>query len=76
MKIDEKPIGIWLWLILFVINLAYVVIADWWLHSHGHEFMTTEFREGLQNEIWGPIVTASWFGLFIGLTFHFYSAKK
>jgi hypothetical protein len=76
MTSDERPYGIWLWCILLVFILGYVVVADWWLHSQGHEFMTTEFKEGLDNTVWGPIVTALWFGTWIGLTFHFYIAKR
>jgi hypothetical protein len=29
---------------------------DIWLRAHGHEYLTTEFKEGLRNELWGPIV--------------------
>jgi hypothetical protein len=52
MTSDERPYGIWLWCILLVFILGYVVVADWWLHSQGHEFMTTEFKEGLDNTVW------------------------
>lgn len=56
MRIDESPIGVWLWLSLIVgINVAWISM-DVWLHRHGHEYLTTEFREGLRHPVWGPII--------------------
>lgn len=56
MNADESPIGIWLWLALLAIIIAYVVGADLWLYYHGHELLTTEFKEGLRHPAWGPIL--------------------
>jgi hypothetical protein len=53
---DESPIGIYLWVALIVgVNAAWISM-DIWLHKNGHEFLTTEFREGLRNELWAPII--------------------
>lgn len=72
--VSEAPIGIYMWLFLMGFVLAYVVGCDWWLHANGYEYMTTEFKEGVVNPVWGPLITAAWFALFVGLTFHFYFA--
>lgn len=73
---SEKPLGVIAWAILLVGILVFVVVADIWLHHKGFEYMTTEFKEGLDNPIYGPILTALWFGTFIGLTFHFYLSRN
>ena len=28
---------------------------DWWLHSHGHEYLTVEFQEAIGTP-WGPFL--------------------
>jgi hypothetical protein len=53
---DESNIGIWFWLVLIIEVNATWILMDLWLRAHHHEFLTTEFREGLRNELWGPIV--------------------
>jgi lysylphosphatidylglycerol synthetase-like protein (DUF2156 family) len=53
---DEKPIGVWFWLILIVeINVTWIAM-DIWLGKHHHEFLTTEFKEGLNHPVWGPFI--------------------
>ncbi len=32
------------------------ISMDLWLKAHGHEYLTTEFREGLKNPLWGPLL--------------------
>lgn len=54
---DETPIGIWLWVALIVIINATWIGMDLWLRAKHHEYLTTEFREGLRNPLWGPIIT-------------------
>ena len=44
-KVDESNIGIWLWIVLILGIVATVVVMDLWLHRHGHEYLTTEFKE-------------------------------
>jgi hypothetical protein len=53
---DESPIGVWLWLVLIIEVNATWIGMDLWLRANGHEFLTTEFREGLRNELWGPLI--------------------
>jgi hypothetical protein len=53
---DESNIGIKLWIALIVgINVAWISM-DLWLAANHHEYLTTEFKEGLRNPFWGPIV--------------------
>lgn len=53
---DESSIGIWLWFVLFVgVNVTWISM-DLWLHYHGHELLTTEFKEGLANPVIGPFL--------------------
>ena len=55
-KPDESPIGVWFWLFLiFEVNATWIGM-DLWLRSHNHEFLTTEFKEGLRNPWWGPLI--------------------
>jgi len=56
---DESPVGVWLWLVLLVVVNALWVGMDLWLHRNGHEFLTTEFREGLKNPVWGPLLAGA-----------------
>lgn len=53
---DESPIGIWLWVWLIVQTNATWIGMDLWLKAHHHEYLTIEFREGLRNELWGPVL--------------------
>ena len=53
---DEKPYGVWAWLILILWVNAYWIGFDVWADRHNHEYLTTEFREALHNPLWGPIV--------------------
>ncbi len=56
---DESNIGVWLWVVLLVeINLSWILM-DLWLKAHGHEFLTTEFKEGLSGTITGPILVGA-----------------
>ena len=67
MKIDESDIPMWLWgLELLLVNMW--IPMDIWLRRHGHEYLTTEFRETLARPIAGPILavtTFATFGVFI-----------
>ena len=56
---DESDIGVYLWLVLVtLINIEWISM-DIWLRAHGHEYLTTEFREGLRNPVWGPFLLAA-----------------
>jgi hypothetical protein len=73
---DESPIGIWLWVALIIgINITWISM-DVWLHRHGHEYLTTEFREGLQNELWGPLVVGLMCFTIGAFVFHMFNAPK
>jgi hypothetical protein len=52
---DESNIGVYCWLIeIALINMW--IPMDLWLRAHNHEYMTTEFREGIASPVWGPIL--------------------
>lgn len=53
---DESPIGVWLWLVLIAIINGSWISMDIWLGRHHHEYLTTEFKEGLRHPLWGPII--------------------
>ncbi len=57
MKVDESNIGIWLWVVLLVVVNGIWIGMDLWLRAHGHEYLTTEFKEGLRGGgIWPPLL--------------------
>jgi hypothetical protein len=53
---DESNVPLWAWLGLFILANAYWIIFDLWARANNHEYMTTEFREGLHSELLGPFV--------------------
>jgi hypothetical protein len=53
---DESHIGVWLWIVLIVTINAEWIAMDVWLRANGHEYLTTEFREGLRSEWLGPLL--------------------
>ena len=53
---DESNIGVWAWVILIVLVNAYWIGFDLWARVNQHEYMTTEFREGMANPLWGPLI--------------------
>ena len=71
MKIDESPIGLWLWLVLIVSVNAEWIAMDLWLHAHGHEFLTTECREALHSD-WWPVPVILTVVTFAAVIIHFY----
>ncbi len=72
---DESNIGIWLWLVLIVeINLSWIAM-DLWLRKHHHEFLTTEFKEGLRNPLLGPLLCFLVAGTVAAFVFHMYSTR-
>ncbi|MDQ1391803.1 MAG: hypothetical protein QOF30_780 [Acidimicrobiaceae bacterium] len=72
-KIDESNIGIWLWIVLILGIVATVVVMDLWLHRHGHEYLTTEFKEGLRSPVWGAVLVFLTAGTISALVWHFFS---
>lgn len=73
---DESNIGLWLWAGLLLVVNAYWISADLWLHKHHHEMLTDEFREGLANPFWGPLLAFLTFGTVASFVFHMYIAKS
>ena len=53
---DESTVGVWAWVGLIVLANAYWIIFDLWARANNHEYMTTEFREGMSNELFGPLI--------------------
>jgi len=70
--VDESNAGIWLWLGLLAIVNATWISMDLWLHAHGHELLTTEFREGLRNQLWGPVLAFLTAGTVAAFTYHMF----
>lgn len=69
---DESNIGAWLFVaLIFGINVAWISI-DLWLHAHHHEYLTTEFREGLKQPLIGFLLAFFTFGTIAGLIWHFF----
>lgn len=71
--IDESPIGAWLGVAYVVLCLTLWYPIDRWLHRHGHEYITTEFREVLNSGGWRAVVMVGLIGgaLMIAL-YHFF----
>lgn len=54
---DESAIGVWFWLFGIIIGFNIIWVGmDVWLRMNNHEYLTTEFREGLRHPVWGPII--------------------
>ena len=73
---DEKPYGIYAWVILIVVVNALWISIDVWLGKHGHEYLTTEFREGLRNELWGPFLVFITTGTFAAFMWHMFIGRQ
>jgi len=70
---DESNIGIWLGLICVALALLPWIPFDMWLHRHGHEYITTEFREALQDRgNWGLLICFLVFGILGVAAYHFF----
>ena len=73
---DESPIGVWFWLVLIVEVNATWIGMDLWLRTHNHEYLTTEFREGLRHPVWGPVLCFLLFGTVAALVWHFFNTRE
>lgn len=72
---DESPIGVYLWIaLIFIVNALWIGM-DLWLKANHHEFLTTEFREGLKDPLWGPILAFLTAGTFTAFVWHMFIAK-
>ena len=72
---DEAPVGVYLWLVLIVVVNALWIGMDLWLRAHHHEFLTTEFREGLKNPLLGPLLAFLTAGTVAAFVWHFFLSK-
>lgn len=74
---DESNIGIILGLICVALALLPWIPCDMWLKRHGHEYITTEFREALQSSgAWGLVICAV-IGAILGMAlFHFFYQRS
>lgn len=70
---DESNIGVYLWLALIVVVNALWIGMDLWLHAHGHEMLTDEFREGLKSPWFGPLLAFLVAGTVAAFTWHMLS---
>lgn len=72
---DESNIGVWLWVILILaVNVTWISM-DLWLRGHDHEYLTTEFREGLANPLLGPLLCFLVAGTVAAFVWHMYISK-
>jgi hypothetical protein len=70
--INEAPVGVWMWLVIVVLFNAIWIGMDFWLHAHGYELLTTEFKEGLRHPLWGPLLAFATFGTAAAFVFHMF----
>jgi hypothetical protein len=73
---DESPIGVWLWLALIVEINATWIGFDLWLRAHHHEYLTTEFKEGLNHELWGPLIVGLLAFTVAAFVWHMFTARQ
>jgi hypothetical protein len=73
---DESNIGIWLWIALIVgVNIAWISM-DMWLRRHNHEYLTTEFKEGLAHPLFGPLLCFLVAGTVAAFVWHMWSSRS
>lgn len=73
--VDESSVGHWLWLWLVVQTNATWIAMDVWLRKHHHEYLTTEFREGLRNPLLGPVLVFLTAGTMAAFLWHMFIDK-
>jgi hypothetical protein len=71
---SEAPVGVWLWLVLIVVVNALWISMDVWLGRHGYEALTTELREGLRHQVWGPLIAGGIAFTATAFVFHMFLA--
>lgn len=72
---DESSVGVWLWLVLIVTINAMWISFDIWLRRNGHEYLTTEFREGLHNPVLGPFIAGATAFTIVAFCVHMWNVK-
>lgn len=74
--IDEKPYGVWFWLWLIVQTNATWILMDLWLRAHHHEYLTTEFKEGLSKPLWGPLIVGLLAFTVAAFVWHMFTSRQ
>jgi hypothetical protein len=72
---DESNIGVWAWIGLIILINVYWIGWDLWLPRHGHEFLTTEFKEGLKNPLYGALIAFTLGGTVFAFLWHMYNTR-
>lgn len=76
MNTDESNIGVWFWAVLIgVINITWVSM-DIWLGRHHHEYLTTEFKEGLSKPLAGPLIVGALAFTVAAFVWHMFTARQ
>jgi hypothetical protein len=65
----------WAWLILTFAVVLYVVVFDVHAYFAHGKTMSGQFHDWIVNPTIGPIIFGVWFGIFVGLTFHWFQYK-
>jgi hypothetical protein len=73
---DESNIGVVLWFVLLVVVNGTWIGMDLWLRAHHHEYLTTEFREGLANQMVGPFLAFATAGTVAAFVTHMWATKQ
>ena len=73
---DESNLGLWLWLVFFLTVNALWIGMDLFLRWRHHEYLTTEFKEGLNSTYWGPFLCFMVAGTVAAFVSHMWSSSK
>ena len=74
--VDESNIPLIFWFVFLAVTNAMWICGDIWLKRHGHEYLTTEFKEGLKNQVIGPILAFVTVGSFAAFAWHMLTGPK
>lgn len=63
------------WLILAAFVIIYVVVFDLNAYFAHGKTLSGQFHDWVFNPVIGPVIFGAWFGLFVGLSFHWFQYK-
>jgi hypothetical protein len=66
----------WAWVILAAFITMYVAAFDLWAHFTNHQSMSGRFHVWLHGMVTGPLIFGLWGGVFIALTYHFFTTRN
>jgi len=72
---DESSIGVWLWIALIILVNAEWIAIDLWLRANRHEYLTTEFKEGLAHPLYGPLLCFLVAGTVAAFVWHMWTSR-